>query len=164
MRKLYYRECNITPWHLKFYFSNFLLVRKILKLFNSNYEDIKLFPSILFGNFGVSLKISQNISWQNGEQSYLLSVLISMTILNIQFQKFHFLYYSILCDNTSYVAQNTFKVFCVFLYYVYSIMLIIYVKDDIILHIQYFYYSIFIWIYENTGSILRKEISCIYLI
>ena len=58
MRMLKYRECNITPWHLKFYFSNFLLVRKILKLFNSNYEDIKI---ISVGN---NLPLSKYTVWE----------------------------------------------------------------------------------------------------
>ena len=40
MRILNYKECNITGWHREYYRSKFFLIRKVLKLINSNYDDI----------------------------------------------------------------------------------------------------------------------------
>lgn len=40
MRMLKYRECNITPWHQRIYFTKILFIRKLLKLINSNYDYI----------------------------------------------------------------------------------------------------------------------------
>lgn len=38
--RLDYRECNITPKHTRYYFSVFLLLRKVLKLLNLRYDDV----------------------------------------------------------------------------------------------------------------------------